>query len=223
MLQSITFDLDGTLLDTVGDLAEASRRMLLMLGLPPRSEAEIRRFVGRGVTVLVQRCLTQDRLPDADLTTHAVEIFKSHYDEINGQFSRPFPGVCEGLAAWQATGLPLGVVTNKPVAFTLPLLARSGLRDYFQVVISGDSTPFQKPHPEPLRRACAALRSSPQRNLHIGDSKHDIATARNAGSPVYCVPYGYNEGEVLKPQDCDALIANLLAGLAQARNSGWLP
>ncbi len=215
--KSVTFDLDGTLLDTVGDLAEACRRMLEELELPTRSEEEIRSFVGQGMVVLVRRCLTRDTVPDEAAMAQAVDAFQRHYAAVNGVKTQFFQGVQEGLAAWAQTGLPLAVVTNKPAAFTEPLLQRTGLAPYFKVVVSGDTTPHRKPHPAPLLHACAALGSDPVDNLHIGDSKHDIETARNAGCTVYCVPYGYNEGEPVNPAACDALVADLMAALHLAR------
>ncbi len=215
--KSVTFDLDGTLLDTVGDLAEACQRMLLELDLPTRSEDEIRSFVGQGMVVLVRRCLTRESVPDEAQMARAVDAFQRHYAAVNGVKTQFFQGVQEGLAAWAQTGLPLAVVTNKPAAFTEPLLQRTGLAPYFKAIVSGDTTPHRKPHPAPLLHACAALGSDPADNLHIGDSKHDIETARNAGCTVYCVPYGYNEGEPVNAADCDALVADLGGALRLAR------
>ncbi|WP_301275644.1 phosphoglycolate phosphatase [Dechloromonas sp.] len=208
--QSVTFDLDGTLLDTVPDLYESARRMLAEIGAPTRSESEIRNFVGQGVVVLVRRCLDHGTPPDEAAMAEAVACFQQHYAAVNGEKTRIFPGVVEGLAAWASTGLPLAVVTNKPAAFTEPLLARLGLNRYFSAVISGDTTPHRKPHPAPLLEACARMGRPVANNLHIGDSKHDIETARNAGcKAVYCVPYGYNEGQTVSASDCDALVNSL--------------
>ena len=215
--QSVTFDLDGTLLDTVPDRAEASNRMLAELGLPLRSEDEIRSFVGRGIVVLVQRCLDRGAAPDEALLARAVEVFKRHYAAVNGNETRVFAGVLAGLEAWRATGVPLAVLTNKPAAFTEPLLERMGLKHYFSAIVSGDSTPFRKPHPEPLRHACTQMGRAVNTNLHIGDSRHDIDVARAAGCTVYCVPYGYNEGEAVSASDCDALVENLESALLMAR------
>ena len=217
--QSVTFDLDGTLLDTVPDLHAAARATLAELGLPPRSEDEIRRFVGQGVVVLVRRCLDRGTPPDEALLARAVEVFKPHYAAVNGRKTRIFDGVLAGLDAWQATGLPLAVLTNKPAAFTEPLLERMGLSGYFAAIVSGDSTPFRKPHPEPLRHACMRMGRAVNTNLHIGDSRHDIETARAAGCTVYCVPYRYNEGEAIRREDCDALVENLGAALRTAMMS----
>lgn len=215
--QSVTFDLDGTLLDTVPDLAEASNRMLAELALPLRSEDEIRSFVGQGIVVLVRRCLDNGTPPDEALVARAVDVFRRHYAAVNGNQTRIFAGVLAGLAAWRATGLPLAVVTNKPAAFTGPLLEQMGLKHYFSAIVSGDTTPFRKPHPEPLRHACARMGRPVDANLHIGDSRHDIEVARAAGCTVYCVPYGYNEGEAVSASDCDALVENLESALREAQ------
>ncbi|MBS1140595.1 MAG: 2-phosphoglycolate phosphatase [Proteobacteria bacterium] len=216
--QSVTFDLDGTLLDTVPDLHAAALATLSELGLPPRSENEIRNFVGQGVVVLVRRCLTWETPPEERALAEAVEVFQRHYAAFNGKKSRIFEGVREGLDAWRATGLPLAVVTNKPAAFTEPLIERMGLAAYFSTIVSGDTTPHRKPHPAPLHHACRLMQTNPATNLHIGDSRHDIETARNAGCTVYCVPYGYNEGEPVKAEDCDALVESLGAALQAATN-----
>jgi len=208
---SVTFDLDGTLLDTVADLAEACRRMLAELGEPSRSEDEVRRFVGKGMAALVERCLTHEQPPAPERLAEAIAVFQRHYAEVNGCHTRIYPGVLEGLAAWKASGLPLGVVTNKPARFTEPLLERMKLAAYFGVVVSGDTTAHKKPHPEPILYACRRLGVTPARNLHIGDSIHDIAAARAAGCTAFCVPYGYNEGRPVDSADCDALVSDLLA------------
>lgn len=210
-LQSVTFDLDGTLVDSIPDLAVACHAMLAELGQPPRTDADIHRFVGKGMAVLVERCLTWQAPPQAALLEAGIAAFRRHYTVVNGRASSLYPGVVEGLQAFQSRGLKLGVVTNKPAAFTAPLLERMGLADYFQVVVSGDTLAFKKPRPEPLLHACMALGAAPERNLHIGDSVNDIEAARAAGCPVVCVPYGYNEGRPLDSADCDALVSDLVA------------
>lgn len=213
---SATFDLDGTLLDTVADLAEACRRMLIDLGEPPRSLAEIHAFVGKGMAVLVERCLTRSAPPDARRLHAGIEAFKRHYFEVNGQQAALYPGVLAGLEAWKASGIPLGVVTNKPGLFTEALLERCGLAPYFAVVVSGDTTAYKKPRPEPLLHGVARLGTTPQCNLHVGDSLNDIEAARAAGCPVFCVPYGYNEGRPVDSAECDALVSDLLAAYRRA-------
>lgn len=213
---SVTFDLDGTLLDTIADLAEGCRLMLAEVGAPPRSLAEVHSFVGKGMAVLVERCLTRDRAPSTEQLQAAIESFKRHYAAVNGRYTQIYPGVLEGLQAWQASGVKMGVVTNKPGMFTEALLERMGLAGYFDVVVSGDTTAHKKPHPEPILHACRLFNVRPDRNLHVGDSENDILAARAAGSPAFCVPYGYNEGKPVDSADCDALVSDLLAAYRQA-------
>ncbi|MBP6189603.1 MAG: phosphoglycolate phosphatase [Azonexus sp.] len=214
--ESVTFDLDGTLLDTIADLAEACRLMLAEVGAPPRTPAEVHSFVGKGMAVLVERCLTHDQPPSAERLQEAIESFKHHYSTVNGKYCQIYEGVLEGLAAWKTSGLKMGVVTNKPAMFTEQLLERMGLADYFDVVVSGDTTAYKKPHPEPILHACRMFGVQPERNLHIGDSENDILAARAAGCLAYAVPYGYNEGKPVDSADCDALVSDLLVAYRQA-------
>jgi len=214
--QSVTFDLDGTLLDTIADLAEACRLMLEEIGEPPRSPAEVHSFVGKGMAVLVERCLTRESAPSTERLAQAIDAFKRHYTVVNGKYTTIYPGVLEGLDAWRTGGLKMGIVTNKPAIFTEMLIERMGIADFFDVVVSGDTTDFKKPHPEPIRHACHWLGVAPERNLHVGDSINDILAARAAGSAAFCVPYGYNEGQPVDSADCDALVSDLLAAYEQA-------
>ena len=219
--QSVTFDLDGTLLDTIDDLAEACRLMLGEIGEAPRSRDEVHSFVGKGLAVLVERCLTRECAPSAERLQTAIEVFRKHYAAVNGQKTTIYPGVLDGLQVWKAHGLKMGIVTNKPTAFTVPLLALVGLDHFFDVVVCGDTTPERKPHPEPVLHACRVMGVAPQRNLHIGDSFNDVASARAAGSSAYCVPYGYNAGEPVDSSNCDALVSDLSAAYQHALL--WLP
>jgi phosphoglycolate phosphatase len=206
---SVTLDLDGTLLDTAPDLAAAASAMLAELSLPGRSENEVRDFVGRGIPHLVDRCIGAERAADPVLLDRATLSFRRHYALTNGRKARPYPGVIEGLTAFQALGLPMAVVTNKAAAFTGPLMAACGLGGYFRFFLSGDSLPEKKPHPLPLLHACDRLGTRPAQNLHIGDSRHDAGCARAAGCPVFIVSYGYNEGEDVRKLDSDAIVASL--------------
>ncbi|MFZ2855319.1 MAG: phosphoglycolate phosphatase [Rhodocyclaceae bacterium] len=208
--RSVTIDLDGTLLDTIVDLADACNAMLAELGQPLRDLEQIHGFVGKGMAVLVERCLTYGVPPEEQLLDDGVKAFRRHYARINGRSARLYPGVIEGLDALCKQGLLLACVTNKPSAFTAPLLEHTGLAGYFPVVVSGDTLPHKKPRPEPILHACMLMRSAPASNLHIGDSVNDIEAARAAGSPVLCVPYGYNEGRAVDSADCDALVSSLL-------------
>jgi phosphoglycolate phosphatase len=205
-IKSVTIDLDGTLLDTVPDLAAAANGMLRELGRPDHAIDTIAAFVGRGIPKLVERCLPD---LDAEALAMAEDSFRRHYAAENGLRARLYPGVLDGLRAFRAAGLPLAVITNKAAAFTEPLLLATQLASWFEFAVSGDSLPHKKPHPLPLLHACERLGSSPAENLHIGDSRHDAAAARAAGCPVFLVPYGYNEGDGVQGIDCDAIVASL--------------
>lgn len=206
-IRSLTFDLDGTLLDTLPDLAAAANAMLAELGRPPLPIATIASFIGHGTVNLVARCLPD--VSDVDVTALAAAqtIFRRHYTVENGRRSRPFPGVMAALGQLAEAGLPLAVVTNKPAQFSEPLLVATGLADFFQFVICGDTLAEKKPHPLPLLHACQRFGVTPAENLHIGDSRHDAAAARAAGCPVWLLPHGYNAGEPVRAADCDAIVA----------------
>ncbi|GHT90339.1 phosphoglycolate phosphatase, bacterial [Betaproteobacteria bacterium] len=207
-VSSVTFDLDGTLLDTARDIFVACQRVLAEMRQPARSEADIRRFVGRGMDELITRCLFWDTPPTHADVEEGMRLFRRFYVEENGRATQAYPGVVAGLRAFHASGLPLAVVTNKSAAFTRPLLEQTGLAGYFRQVVCGDSTPFKKPHPEPILHACRLLGVAPADNLHIGDSVNDALAARAAGSLAWLVPYGYTEGKPLSADDCDALICD---------------
>lgn len=207
-VRAIALDLDGTLLDTVPDLAAAARDMALDVGVPPRSVAEVRDFVGKGIPSLVRRCLGE-AAADEVFAARAEQTFRRHYAIHNGVLSRHYPGVMQAMDAFRRAGFALACVTNKAAAFTLPLLSATGLAEYFAVVVSGDTVSSKKPHPEPLLHACAQLGVAAAETVLIGDSDNDRLCARAAGARFFGVPYGYNEGRVLDAAECDALLSRL--------------
>jgi len=213
-IRAVLLDLDGTLLDTVLDLHAAACGMLADLGRPPVMVEDIRAYVGRGIPNLVKRVLT-GKLEAADdpapPPADALASFKKHYAHFNGRAAKPFPGVIEGLDAFKAMGLPLGVITNKAQAFTIPLLERTGLLPYLSVAVSGDQLPKPKPDPMPLVWACGRMNVSPAETLIIGDSVHDLHAGKSAGCTVFLVPYGYNEGRDVRGLAADAIVASLSA------------
>ena len=210
-------DLDGTMVDTIGDFAEAIARMLADLQLPALDAALIEHMVGKGTEhllrsvlahVLAQAGHSADALPAAvaRLLPTALARYEQHYLAINGQHSALYAGVLEGLQALRAGGLRLACVTNKPLAFTRPLLAAKGLQGLFEQVFGGDSFATKKPDPLPLLKTCEALGTSPARTLMLGDSSNDAQAARAAGCPVVLVSYGYNHGQPVRQVDADGFV-----------------
>lgn len=210
-VKAVVIDLDGTLLDTAPDLADAAEAMLAELGRAPVPLDEIKTYIGNGVSRLVKRALTRDMQaePDAALLARALAIFERHYGANVSRKSRPFPGVIEGLDALRKAGFRLACITNKAARFTHPLLKDTGLIDYFELILSGDSLPEKKPSPAPLLHACEVFACKPAELLLIGDSLNDAQAARAAGCPVFCVPYGYNRGRPVAELDVDAVVPTL--------------
>lgn len=213
-------DLDGTMVDTIGDFAEAIARMLADLQLPALDAALIEHMVGKGTEhllrsvlahVLAQAGHSADALPAAvaRLLPTALARYEQHYLAINGQHSALYAGVLEGLQALRSGGLRLACVTNKPLAFTRPLLAAKGLQGLFEQVFGGDSFATKKPDPLPLLKTCEALGTTPARTLMLGDSSNDAQAARAAGCPVVLVTYGYNHGQSVEAVGADALIDSI--------------
>ena len=220
MFKAILIDLDGTLLDTIPDLAAGANGMLNELGAPTLPLETITTFVGKGTERLVRRCLEDERvqLPaDAQSVKQALEIFNRHYHAVNGREAALYPGVLEGLQAFRDQGARLAVVTNKPVEFTLPLLESTGLAPWFDVVVGGDTCERKKPDPMPMLHACAQMQCSPEQALAIGDSVNDALAARAAGIAVLAVPYGYNEGLDIRSLDVDGIVAGIDEAAAWAQ------
>ena len=211
LIKAVMIDLDGTLLDTASDLAAAANMMLRELGRVELPLETIQSYIGKGIQKLVKRSLTGslDDEPDAELFDKAMPIYERDYAKTLCVNTRPYPGVIEGLNALWETGFRLACVTNKAEAFTLPLLRATGLFDYFDIVLSGDSLPKKKPDPMPLLHACTHFDILPHEMLLIGDSLNDAEAARAAGCHVFCVPYGYNEGRDVRELDCDAIVTSV--------------
>jgi phosphoglycolate phosphatase len=212
-LAAILFDLDGTLLDTVDDIAAALNRALAERHLAALPAAQVRDLIGRGAPALVARAVERlgVTLNAADQTA-LTDRFYWHYDQLHvldESNACAYPGVTEGLGKLHALGLRLAVVTNKQKHFAVSLLERLKLSEWIDVVVGGDTCERRKPDPQPLEFACAVLRVEPQQALMVGDSRNDVLAARAAGLPVVCVPYGYNEGSDPRSLPCDAFIESL--------------
>ena len=210
-VRAIAFDLDGTLLDTIHDLAAAINLTLERLGDAPLPKDTIRTMVGKGVANLVRRALAASRgvEPSEVDEQRALAIYEAAYEKLLGRETSVFPGVREGLERLATAGFGLACVTNKASRFTRPHLDRAGLGDYFSLVIGGDSLLAKKPDPLPLKQAARHFGVTPDRLLMIGDSVNDTQAARAAGCPVLCVPYGYNEGRPVQSLDCDGIVSSL--------------
>ena len=220
-VKAVTVDLDGTLLDTVPDIARAANMMLGELGRPPLDNELIRTFVGKGIPRLVQRTLAGhiDGAVEPLVMERGLGIFERCYREVNGRHTTVYPGVMDGLERLREQGFPLACVTNKSGRFTQPLLEMVGLAPYFEHVVAGDTVARKKPDPAPLVHACEKLAVEPGEMLMIGDSLNDVAAARAAGCPVFSVNYGYNEGRDVRELDTDAVVASLVEAAALIRKA----
>jgi phosphoglycolate phosphatase len=211
-IRLLMFDLDGTLVDSVPDLAAAIQLMLEDLKLPGVDETLVKMWVGNGSAMLVRRALAYRldfKVQDIDekLFSRAHELFFHHYRQCNGRGSGLFPGVLDTLEKLQADGLKMAVVTNKPAEFTSQLLIHLAIDRFFPWVISGDTLPRKKPHPEPLLHCAEQAGVLPEECLMVGDSMTDAGAAQAAGIDCVCVSYGYNHGvrfedEGVKVLDC---------------------
>ena len=222
-------DLDGTMVDTMGDFVVALNRMLVEL-LPADFSANtldaatVSRMVGKGSEHLVQSVLNHVQAQIIRASTaidsvanyeFAYARYQAHYAAINGQYASVYPGVMEGLHGLRQAGLKLVCLTNKPLGFARSLLKMKGLDGFFSEVYGGDSFERKKPDPLPLLKACEALGTRPARTLMIGDSSNDAKAARAAGCKVLLVTYGYNHGEPVRGVDADGFVDSL-DGIATA-------
>jgi phosphoglycolate phosphatase len=206
--EMVLIDVDGTLVDSVPDLAYCVDEMLKALELPVRGEERVRHWVGNGVERLVRRGLVNDLNgePDEALFEKAMPIFNALYAENTSKRSCLYPGVREALDFLRTTDVKIGCVTNKAAAFTLPILRDLGIADYFEIVICGDTLAKKKPDPLPLLHAAEQLGVQPQNSLMLGDSMSDVKAARAAGFSIICMSYGYNHGEDIRDYHPDAVV-----------------
>ena len=207
-LQAAIIDLDGTMIDTIGDFAVALNAVLGELALASVPRAFIELTVGKGSEHLIRSTLAQVG-GDAALYERAWALYQQHYEVVNGAHSTVYPGVAEGLARFAARGWKLACLTNKPTAFAQALLRKKGLAGFFGPVFGGDAFERKKPDPLPLLKTCEALGSAPASTLMVGDSSNDARAARAAGCPVVLVSYGYNHGEPVSGVDTDGVVDRL--------------
>lgn len=210
------FDLDGTLVDSVPDLAAAVDQMLHQLGRAAAGEEQVRQWVGNGAAMLVRRALAGRfdgeevaALTDADIAD-PLALFMAAYGGNSCQHSGLYPGVEPCLQELQRRGVKMAVVTNKPEQFVEPLLQARGIADYFDLILGGDSLENKKPHPQPLLHCLEHFGVGAARALMVGDSGNDILAAQAARVAVAAVTYGYNQGKSVTDFGPDWVVDNLV-------------
>ena len=207
----VLIDVDGTLVDSVPDLAYCVDQMMQQLSLPVHGESRVRDWVGNGVERLVKRALLGqlEGEPDEALFEKAYPIFLGLYKDNVSKRSCLYPGVVEGLAFLKSAGFLIGCVTNKASQFTIPLLKDLGLHDKFGIIICGDTLARKKPDPLPLLHAAEYFKVSAAESLMLGDSVSDVKAARAAGFQIICMSYGYNHGMDIRDSKPDAVLDSM--------------
>ena len=198
-VQAVAFDLDGTLCDSVPDLAAAAQAMCAHLGLPVLPTQTVESYVGDGISKLVHRVITHDREKEADpeIWEKGFVFFMKYYRDHLSNFTRPYPETEAGLALLKSLGIPLVVITNKNEILAVELLKQLGLADYFSLILGGDSLPEKKPSPLPLQHAAEVLGIDPANMIMVGDSRNDIIAAKAAGCLSVGVTFGYGDMTLL--------------------------
>lgn len=209
--EMILIDVDGTLVDSVPDLAYCVDEMMKQLDMPTHGEAKVRNWVGNGVERLTRRALIGqlDGEPDDELFEKAYPIFLELYAENTSKRSCLYPGVKEGIDYLKSKGYKLGCVTNKASQFTIPLLKDLGVHDHFEIIICGDTLEKKKPDPMPLLHAAEFFGVKPENAMMLGDSISDVKASRAAGFQIICMSYGYNHGEDIRDAKPDAVIDSM--------------
>ena len=210
-VDAVAFDLDGTLLDTAADLAEAVNALLVENGLEALPVAFIRDLIGKGVANLVTRAVEASRgtAPQGGELNALLARYAMHYERALGTHTRAYDGALETLQALSEAGFGLAVVTNKTTRFVAPHLRKAGMSAFFDGVVGGDDAPAKKPDGAPFVLAAERLGVPRSRLLVVGDSGNDALAARNAGCPVLLVPYGYSEGVPVQSLPSDGIVDSL--------------
>ena len=207
----IMIDVDGTLVDSVPDLAYCIDEMMQKLGLQKWGEVKVRHWVGNGIPKLVERALTGELegRPIKEVFDIAYPIFLDLYEDNTAERSYLYDGVREGLDYLKSQGYQLGCVTNKPEQFTQPLLKVLGIFNDFKIIISGDTLAKRKPDPMPLLYCAEHFNLKPEECLMLGDSVSDVKAARAAGFDIICMSYGYNHGNDIADENPDLVIDSM--------------
>ncbi|UTV27964.1 phosphoglycolate phosphatase [Photobacterium atrarenae] len=209
-IKFVAFDLDGTLLDSVPDLADAVNKTLQALGRPEVTIAQMTTWIGNGAEIMLGRALSRsiEVDPDLDPALHreARQLFDRFYDEGGHRQSALYPGVKDTLDALREAGIPMAIVTNKPAQFLPHLLAQHGIAEYFVDVIGGDTFPLKKPDPYALHWLMEKHCLAASELLMVGDSRNDILAAKAAACYVVGLTYGYNYGQPISASDPDIVL-----------------
>jgi len=208
--QLVMFDLDGTLVDSVPDLAVAVDAVLLANHAAPAGEQLVRQWVGNGAKALIESALAYAGLPCADENvTAALAHFKDCYHGHCAVYTRLYDGVLPCLEYLAASNITMAVVTNKPREFVPIILSSLSIDHFFSCIVGGDDLPRRKPAADPLEHCLSILSRKAESSVMIGDSCHDIRAARNAGVPVIAVDYGYNHGHDICEYEPDTVVSSL--------------
>jgi phosphoglycolate phosphatase len=218
----VSFDLDGTLVDTAGEIAEAANRTLAAFGVAARDPAEITGLVGHGAAALLrglcERVRRDDPAAHGRLPPEPVllQAFQAHYLDTTGTSGAPYPGALDALPRLRNHGLKVACVTNKPLRHTEQLLRVHAMAPLFDLVLGGDSLPQRKPDPAVLAHVGRVLGVPAAATVHVGDSATDVLAARGAGVRAWAVPWGYNGGRPIAESAPDAIFDSLAAVAAAA-------
>ncbi|MCG3843285.1 phosphoglycolate phosphatase [Psychrobacter sp. Ps1] len=223
--QLLIFDFDGTLIDSVPDLADATNAMLTTLGKDTYPIETIRNWIGNGSRLLVERALVgKTEVAEGELTVeeadHAEQIFFEAYKNLSGSKTVAYPDVDDGLKQLHAAGYTLALVTNKPIRFVPKILHSFGWQDLFSEVMGGDSLAVKKPDPAPLLHVCETLNVSVDQAVMIGDSRNDMLAGQSANMDTLGLSYGYNYGQdirELNPTEAFDHFADLVAWIMKDR------
>ena len=208
----IMYDLDGTLIDTAGEIAQAVNLTMQDFGLDAIDETQIRDWIGQGTGWLMRQAWAAQEGPSREISSDAVmQRFSHHYDVCAGTSSQLYPFVRETLNKVKVLGVKQAVITNKEKRFTERILDCHGLGKMFDLVISGDTLAVKKPDAAVIQHCLEILQETPANSLFVGDSEIDMATAKNAGIVCWAVPYGYNCGRPIAEARPDRLVADIRA------------
>ena len=205
MKNTVIFDLDGTLLDTLDDLMGSANYALKEMGFPLRSREEIRSFVGNGIRVLIKKCLP----PEADEETinKTLGLFTAHYGKHCNDLTRPYPGIPKLITALRESGIKMGIVSNK-ADFAVKELAKIYFKGTISIAIGEKEKEGvrKKPAPDTVFKALDQLESCAEDSVYVGDSEVDMETARNAGLDVILCSWGFRDEDFLKAQGAEVII-----------------